>query len=332
MENKEKRKFSYIGQVYLPWLITFGGNYVIHGWPLLADDEPALPEIKVGGVRLSSQSAKLLFDQVTVGMPILVHHQTAKPQEDNFVYEPSVTDVSAAEYMVVDLDNETILAAKDITKTAPIASLTKLMTAVVASEKLDLDGRIKVTSPTFVTSLIPRLSGRASVSTYSLMQLLLVESSNEAAEVLAGEVGREKFISAMNTKARQLGMLHTAFADPSGLSADNVSTVSDLYKLVRYIYQKKRFIFDLTNKETVFDSRVGGEFSDLINFNPIEDAEGFVGGKVGETIAAGQTSVSLHKIKIKGQQRLIAVILLGSDSRADDVLNLLSYVKNRFAH
>ena len=60
---------------------------------------------------------------------------------------------------------------------------------------------------------------------YSLLQLLLLESSNEAAEVIAGEVGREEFIKAMNAKAVQLGMLNTTFTDPSGLDDGNVSTL-----------------------------------------------------------------------------------------------------------
>jgi len=144
---------------------------------------------------------------------------------------------------------------------------------------------------------------------YSLIQLLLVESSNEAAETIAGELGREQFIEAMNAKARQLGMMDTSFADPSGLSAENVSSVADLYILTKYIYNDKKFIFDITANETLSTVYVGGEFDGLINFNEVEDMENFVGGKVGETNAAGQTSVSLHKLKFQGVERTLAIIL-----------------------
>ncbi len=166
---------------------------------------------------------------------------------------------------------------------------------------------------------------------YSLLQLLLVESSNEAAETIAGEIGREEFIEAMNAKARQLGMMQTHFADPSGLSAENVSTIGDLYKLTTYIHQNRSFIFEITANKKLSSAYVGGEFDGLINFNEIEDMDSFVGGKVGETLAAGQTSISLHNLTIQGKERTLVVILLGSSDRTGDVETLISYVQNRFS-
>jgi D-alanyl-D-alanine carboxypeptidase len=204
------------------------------------------------------------------------------------------------------------------------------MTAVIAAEELQLDQRVFVTSPNFVTSLVPRLANRSSVSMYSLMQLLLVESSNEASEVIAAELGRVDFIDAMNTKARQLGMLNTTFADPSGLSSENISTVGDLYRLTQYIYDNRRFIFDITKDINLPSSYQGGDFAGLINFNEVEDTTGFIGGKVGETLAAGQTSISLHELSIKGTTRTVVVIILGSDGRTADVQSLVSFVEEQF--
>jgi D-alanyl-D-alanine endopeptidase (penicillin-binding protein 7) len=204
------------------------------------------------------------------------------------------------------------------------------MTAVVSAEKINLDARVRVASPTFVTSLIPRLRESSTVSMYSLLQLLLVESSNEAAETIAGELGRQEFIDSMNTKARQLGMLNTNFADPSGLSASNTSTVEDLYKLTKYINDDRSFIFNLTADRATDNVYVGGEFSDLTNFNEVEDMDNFIGGKVGETLAAGQTSVSLHAINVAGKEREVAIIILGSESRNEDVEKLISHVESQF--
>jgi D-alanyl-D-alanine endopeptidase (penicillin-binding protein 7) len=212
----------------------------------------------------------------------------------------------------------------------PIASITKLMTAVIATEEISLDTRVRSTSESFVTSLIPRLADRSSVSMYSLLQLLLVESSNEAAETIAGQIVREEFIKAMNDKARQLGMLNTNFSDPSGLSSENISSVEDLYRLTKYIYDNKKFILDLTVNSGLSNAYVGDEFSDLVNFNQIEDVANFVGGKVGETNDAGQTSVSLHEINVQGKIRTVAVVVLGSDNRSDDIKQLLSYTTERF--
>ncbi len=329
IEKKEDRIFSNLSQAYLPNAITFQSNFVIHGQPVYPGGELVGEDFVGGGIRIDNESAEKFFAAAREDMPVLVHKAETK-RADTFVYEAKVPDFGDTHYFIADIDNGTILASSDLGQTAPIASLTKLMTAVVASENIDLDGRIWVTSPNFVTSLIPRLREQSSVSTYSLLQLLLVESSNEAAEVLAGEFGREEFIEAMNVKARQLGMLNTNFADPSGLSAENVSSVGDLYRLAKYIHEQKRFIFEITSDNAVPTSYVGGEFDGLINFNQIEGVHNFVGGKVGETLAAGQTSVSLHKVAFNGEERILIVILLGSDARTDDIKTLIQYVENRF--
>lgn len=329
IERKKEKVFTNIGQVYLPYQLIFQGNFLIHGWPTYTDESPVNGDFVGGGIRLSDESAQALYQNVRVGTPVLVHAAGGKTR-NTFVYEPQVPELDTPHYFIADIDNGTILAASDLDEPAPIASLTKLMTAVVAAEKINLDGRIKVTSQTFVTSLIPRLSERSSVSMYSLLQLLLVESSNEAAETIAGEIGREEFIEAMNAKAKQLGMMHTQFADPSGLSSENISSIGDLYRLTKYIHEDRSFIFEITANTKLSSSYVGGEFDGLINFNEVKDMNNFVGGKVGETLAAGQTSISLHTLQFQGEERTLAIILLGSDSRTEDIKTLISYVQNRF--
>ncbi|MCA9360453.1 serine hydrolase [Candidatus Nomurabacteria bacterium] len=331
VERKDEKLFTTTGQVFLPWQITFQGNYIIHGWPTYPGGELVAEDFAGGGIRLSDESAEKLFEHVKKDMPVLVHIDT-KETRDQFIYETQIPELDLKHYFVADIDNGTVLASKGYEEQLPVASLVKLMTAVVATEKLSLDGRVRVISPTFVTSLIPRLAERSSVSVYSLLQLLLVESSNEAAETIAGEVGRAEFLEAMNAKARQLGMMNTNFADPSGLSSENVSSIEDLYTLTKYIYKNKRFIFDITANETLSNVYVGGEFDGLVNFNGAEDMDSFIGGKVGETIAAGQTSISLHKIQFQTKDRTLVVILLGSENRTEDIGTLLSYVANRFSH
>jgi D-alanyl-D-alanine endopeptidase (penicillin-binding protein 7) len=241
-----------------------------------------------------------------------------------------VPNIETPHYLIADIETGAILAASDLDDPVPIASLTKLMTAVVTAEKLDLDKRVQVTSPSFVESLIPRLADRTSVSMYSLLQLLLVESSNEAAEVIAGEYGREAFVGEMNTKATQIGMLNSNFTDPSGLNSGNTSSLGDLFRLSDYIYNNRSFIFDIT-AEGEMSTMVGmNEFEGLVNFNQIEDVDNFVGGKVGETTAAGQTSISLHTITLQGSERTVVIILLGSAHRGEDVRTLIQFVEDRF--
>ena len=326
--RRDESFFSNLAQADLPWTIAFEENFIIHGEPTYPDGSAVSSDFMGGGVWLANDDAQALYAAAKSGTPVLVH--SAEVARDSFVYEPPVPDITVPHYFVADIENDTVLAASDLDDPAAIASLTKLMTAVIAAEELQLDKRVFVTSPNFVTSLVPRLSNRSSVSMYSLMQLLLVESSNEASEVIAAELGRADFIEAMNTKARQLGMLNTTFADPSGLSSENVSTVGDLYRLTQYIYDNRRFIFDITKDINLPSSYEGGDFAGLVNFNEIEDTTGFIGGKVGETLAAGQTSISLHELSIKGTTRTVVVIILGSEGRTADVQSLVSFVEEQF--
>lgn len=329
VEFKKENHFSSFGQVYQPWSMAFQGNFFIHGWPEYADGTPVPEGFSGGCIRLSTEDAERLYSRVKVQTPILVHELEAT--QDEFLYEPKVPELMTPHYLIADVESSTVLAASDLDVPAPIASVTKLMTALVAAEHLNLDGTVSVTQPSFVHSLIPRLGDRTKVSMYSLLQLLLVESSNEAAEVIAAEVGRERFIELMNEKAKALGLTRTIFADPSGLSAENISTLSDLLRLAQYIHTNRSFIFELTANQNLPTAYVSGEFGTLVNFNKVENLDNFLGGKVGETIAAGQTSVTLHRLRVRGEDRTLAIILLGSKDRDGDVHALYDYAEERFA-
>lgn len=330
VKSKKEKLFSSFGQMYTPWSITFQGNFLIHGIPYTEDGTKLPTEFIGGGIRLSDADAKNIFSLVTLDTPVLVHAVPITP--DAFLYEPKVPELDTPHYLIADIESNTVLASSDLDSEAPIASLTKLMTALVASEYINLDARVSVAQPTFVQSLIPRLNGLGTVSMYSLLQLLLVESSNEAADVIADQVGRANFVQYMNEKAKSIGLTHTSFADPSGISAGNTSTVRDLLGLITYIYNTRQFIVDLTANQDLPTAYVSGEFGTLSNFNEVRGLDNFIGGKIGETTAAGQTSVTLHTIKVKGTKRVIAIVLLGSDSRNADVTELLGYATERFGN
>lgn len=328
VKSKKAKLFSSFGQMYTPWSVTFQGNFVIHGIPFTEDGTKLPTEFIGGGIRLADADAQQMYNLVALQTPVLVHAVPATP--DAFLYEPKIPELDTPHYLIADVESNTVLASSDLDSVAPIASLTKLMTALVAAEYINLDTRVRVTQPTFVQSLIPRLNGLGTVSMYSLLQLLLVESSNEAAEVIADQVGRAKFVNYMNEKSKSIGLTRTHFADPSGLSSENTSTVRDLLGLITYIHNTRQFIVDLTANQDLPTAYISGEFGALSNFNEVKDLDNFIGGKVGETTAAGQTSVTLHTIKVKGAERVIAIVLLGSDSRNADVTELLQYANARF--
>ena len=327
-DKRPLHRSSFAG-VNLPWSMPFQGNFFIHGIPEYPDGTPVEESFSGGCIRLNTDDAEELFHLVEIDTPILVFAQT-DPTTDTFQYEPNIPDMDAPHYLLADIGNSTVLASSDLQQTASIASITKLMTALVASEYIDLDQRVQVGSTSFVQSIIPRLADRQSVSMYSLLQLLLIESSNEAADLIADQLSREVFVARMNEKASAIGMHDTTFTDPSGLDSGNVSTLNDLLRLVQYLYNNRSFILELTADQYVATAYDADAFGELNNFNLLSDLEDFYGGKTGETNAAGQTSISLHRFMVRGEERLVAIAVLGSTDRTRDVLRLHTYFQERF--
>jgi len=142
--------------------------------------------------------------------------------------------------LVQDADSGETLYEKNSETILPIASITKLMTAIVVLEReLDLEARVAVSNEDLKATRSSRVRGRlrpGSVLTRDeLLLLTLMASENRAAAALARTYpgGTEAFVAAMNAEADRLGLHDTRFADPTGLSPDNVSSALDLARLVK---------------------------------------------------------------------------------------------------
>jgi len=142
--------------------------------------------------------------------------------------------------LVQDAESGETLYEKNSDTVLPIASITKLMTAIVVLEReLDLEQRVAVSAEDLRATRSARVRGRlrpGSVLTRDeLLLLALMASENRAAAALARTYpgGTEAFVAAMNAEAGRLGLQDTRFADPTGLSPDNVSSAHDLAGLVR---------------------------------------------------------------------------------------------------
>ncbi len=329
VQKKEPRHRSGFAGVDLPWSISFQGNFFIHAVPEYPNGTPVGPYFTNDCIRLTTEDAQELFQATKVGTPLLVFAQPGVGS-DGFQYEPSIPDILAPHYLIADVGNNTILASSNLHDPVPIASITKLMTALVAAETINLDTRISVKEANLTRSVVPRLADRQTVSMYSLLQLLLIESSNEAADIIANQLGEEGFVELMNAKAQAIGMINTTFTDPSGLDAGNVSTLSDLLRLIQYVHKNRDFILRLTADQFTITDYDGDAFGELSNFNHLAGLDNFYGGKTGETNAAGQTSVSVHNFTVRDQERLVVIIVLGSSSRTQDVLMLYDYFEERF--
>jgi D-alanyl-D-alanine carboxypeptidase len=130
----------------------------------------------------------------------------------------------------------------------------------------------------------------------------------------------------MNTGARALDMASTTYADASGLSSGNVSTAEDLYRLARYIENKKSFIFGLTREPDRFIAAQDGSRYSVKNVNAPANTPPFEGGKIGYTDEAKDTMVSIVSIQQGGEKRRVAIIVLGSDDQTQDTSKLARWL------
>lgn len=144
----------------------------------------------------------------------------------------------------------------------PIASLTKLMTAVIVLDNYNLSDKItvsKVADSQEPMILDVKLGDTMSVEDF--FDIMLVESSNKSAYALSegpgGQPGEQKFVEMMNQKAKDLGLENTVFTDPTGLNPEDVSTASDLAKLAEYILKNYPKIADVSRLKSLYISNFG---------------------------------------------------------------------------
>src|SRR5215510_4331249 len=150
---------------------------------------------------------------------------------------PGKPDVRSESVLILDETTSSVLYARQANVASPIASITKLMTALVVLDSgQSLDEMIEITKEDRSSGkgAYSRLPVGAKLSRGDLMHLALMASENRAAHALgrAYPGGLSAFVRAMNVKARALHMNSTHFVDPSGLSSDNVASPVDLAKLV----------------------------------------------------------------------------------------------------
>ncbi|MBP2850505.1 D-alanyl-D-alanine endopeptidase [Dickeya oryzae] len=152
-------------------------------------------------------------------------------------HAPSRQEIASGSAMVVDMRNNEVLYSSNPDVVVPIASVTKLMTAMVvldANQPLDELISVDISHTKEMQGVYSRVRLGSEISRHDMLLLALMSSENRAAASLAHHYrgGYQAFITAMNAKARSLGMMHTYYVEPTGLSTSNVSTARDLTKLL----------------------------------------------------------------------------------------------------
>lgn len=223
--------------------------------------------------------------------------------------QASAPELSASAYVLMDADSGRVLLAHEETQEKPIASTTKIMTALVALERSRLTDIVTVKREHLKEGSSMYLAEGEQLTMEALLYGLMLPSGNDAAECIADHCGpgREAFVRRMNEKAAALGMTHTAFANPSGLDeSGHYSCALDMARLMAHAMREPAFAQIVSAQSASAGARAMG------NHNKLLDAfDGCIGGKTGYTKAAGRTLVTCAE---RNGLRLIAVTLHdGSD-------------------
>lgn len=228
---------------------------------------------------------------------------------------------TAESILIIDNASGAVLYNKNSEAILPIASITKLMTAlVVLDNNPDWDKAVTVDKEDYKDGGIIRVLSGEQVTVRDLFYLTLVASANEAAAALARSSGIENFQSAMNKKAAELGMADSYFLDPSGLEVENASTVADLIKLAQAAFSREEIVKAVKAKSYSFEVLNNQRIGWVPNTDQLLDSflnwGGYkiIGAKTGYLDEAGYCL--LFQVKTRDDESL-TVALLGMNSQWD---------------
>lgn len=247
-------------------ILLFAGAAVI-----LINNKVELPKLKV------TTNQDISASSLNASASIIKNTATIK-----FNPEPP-ENLNLQSALVKDLESNSYYLRMKTRQQWPMASLTKLLTSVIALEKIEPSKKVN-----------------------NLVKRMMVFSDNEAAEQLAEAYGRQEFLSAMQEKVEQLGMKNTSIFDESGLSFLNQSTVEDLEKLVVYITKKHPKIFQFSRESEIVVNNNRHK-----NINKFAGQPDFLGGKTGYTDEAHGNLITLFEFN----GHPVMIIVLGTADR-----------------
>ena len=255
----------------------------------------------------------------------------SKPNVNAF---ESVSIQGKAAY-VIDVSTNKVLYEKNADEQLPLASVTKLMTALVAYELLTKNTEVPITLAATKQDGYSGLSQGESFSLENLLNLTLISSSNDGAYAIASAVGSQivddgdacTFVEAMNIKAGELGLSQTYFRNPTGLDISEdeggaYGSARDIAFLMKYILTHYPNIIEGTTESAAHITDDQGAVHRVENTNPIvANIDGLIGSKTGYTdLAGGNLAIAFDA----AYNRPVVVVVLGStySARFDDVLTL----------
>jgi D-alanyl-D-alanine endopeptidase (penicillin-binding protein 7) len=285
--------------------------------------------------------------------PVRIATKISKPVKGNGVFRPAVQAAAVAPTLdarqgaeltrslilnsnsafALDESSSQVLFEKNSNVALPIASITKLMTALIVVEaKQDMNEVLEVTSDDIdrLKNTSSRLPVGAKLSRADMLHIALMSSENRAASALGRNYpgGLPAFVAAMNAKAKALGMTGTRYAEPTGLSSDNVASARDLAKLVVAAHGHPVLAKFSTNSSYEVDT--GRRTLHYVNSNRLIGNDDWVIElqKTGYINEAGRCLV-MH---VKIEDRPVVMVFLdakGSHSRFTDAGRLRKWVLDK---
>ncbi len=244
----------------------------------------------------------------------------------------SALENSASSSIIIDLDSGRVLYENNADEVRLIASITKIMTCIIAIEEGNLNKEVTANEEILTmygTSIYLELGEKMKL--IDLLYGLMLRSGNDAAVVIAKEIAgsEEKFVEMMNNKAKELGMTNTSFSNSHGLDEEtkNYSTARDMAKLSKYAYKNKIYRKIIGTEEY----RVQTDNKSYLWYNRMKLLSNYkycTGGKNGYTPSAGKTLVTTHK---KNDLK-ITIVTLNDNDEYNNHERLAEYAFNTYSN
>ncbi|MDD2731256.1 MAG: serine hydrolase [Candidatus Portnoybacteria bacterium] len=249
------------------------------------------------------------------------------PNRDFNVPEPEITAKTA---LVYDTYYQAFLFEKNgFSEPQPIASLTKLLTALVVMDNARLDQIFKVSRSAVNTyGEMGGLYVGESLTAKNLLAAMLIESSNDAAVALAENISPD-FVGLMNEKTKQLGLKNSSFSDPSGLDPNNQASAQDLIKIMEAVLKHSPLQEIMQSAVWEFHSVDGKFYHRLTSTNKLlGQISEIAGGKTGYTEEAGNCMVLA--VKSPGGKGFVISAVIAAKDRLAETKTLIEWTKQAF--
>ena len=306
--HKSMLKIS-LSLLFLSVIIYFGGEHSrgIH------EQEKLAFEKKKAQMRAALEAEKKKNPPKVVipppKKPEIVLTEDKKFPRISGVASPNPRHVRAG--LLFERNSKKLLWGKNINKTVPIASLTKVLTTLVVLDEIErrndvtLDTKIPISATarnTLYSSFIRKYPYKE-VPVRDLLQSALIKSANDSCQLLSeyfGDDDPRRFTAMLNNKARQLKMRNSFFFNSHGLPGktadlDNKSTMADLVLMVEHVFEKRPEIFKWTSKRSVKLPAGDPRAIFIGNTNPVLPMTGVFGLKTGYTLNAGSCLIYTYK-------------------------------------